>query len=57
MSDYSTYPAWTRHTKDLYDSYVHDFTFQIDSIPQEIRIKQENVIASEDLVRTLAIFI
>lgn len=53
MSNYALYPEWTRHTKGLYERYVYDFVFPIDGLPQPVQIKQENVIAPEDLGNTV----
>ncbi len=53
MSNYEEYPEWTRHTKGLYERYVDDFVFPIEGLPKDIRVKQENVIKPEDLVKNL----
>jgi hypothetical protein len=51
IKGFEDYPAWTRHTKNIYDRYVNDFEFDIGG--KKIILKQDNVVVPEDLVLLL----
>ena len=51
----ATYEDWSRSSKSLHERYVYSFDFEIDGKP--ITVKQENVIAAEDLVSELNSYI